>query len=410
MRGVSVTVLLAVFGAASAQTPRGRPSNADLAILDAQAPRRDLPCKVTAIEPVFGFDLRLHAGYAARIRLRDLVGPEGRLNVVFRVEPRAREAATVYFTDFARIPQAEGVRKGQIEVGGAFGLGEGKYRVDWLVRDQTGRVCSSHWEVEAALPKRAAGAALIAPARVEASALNPFRRERPSPATSNEAPLKIKVLVNFASRRPSPAILQPQNLNPVLSALRSLVREPRFGRFSVVAFLLTDQRVFFRQEESAGIDFPGIGRALRSLDLGTVGLERFSQERGQKWFLADLIKEGALGENRPDALIIVSPSVALREDIPPGELKKLGPLSFPVFYLECGRTRVLAPADAIGRAMGRLHGREYRILRPEDIARAVGDLVVRITGSRGGRGAGKAGAGPIGASTARPRSGNPGVE
>ena len=37
--------------------------NTDLAVLEAQDVRKDLPCTVTPSKPVLGFDLRFHAGY-----------------------------------------------------------------------------------------------------------------------------------------------------------------------------------------------------------------------------------------------------------------------------------------------------------------------------------------------------------
>ena len=32
--------------------------------------------------------------------------------------------------------------------------GEGKYHVDWLMRDRTERVCSSYWDIDASLPPK----------------------------------------------------------------------------------------------------------------------------------------------------------------------------------------------------------------------------------------------------------------
>jgi hypothetical protein len=57
----------------------------------------------------------------------------------------------------------------------------------------------------------------------------------------------------------------------------------------------------------------------------------------------------------------------------------------PVFYLKCGRFRLPDPSDAIGRLMGVLRGREYRILAPAEIGYAVRDTVDRMARSKAAR-------------------------
>jgi len=367
---------LVCCGALLAQSRGIRISVEDLAILNQVQPRRDFPCTVRAVKPALGFDLRLHAGYQANIRSRP-----GSLQVVTRVTPAG--AQPVYIPERARIPNLDEVRNKRLTVTGAFAVGEGSYRVDWLLRDQTGGVCSAHWNVEAKLPHRAEGITLTPPGRVESNSLNPFRREPPGPRA--EPLLRVKVLVNFASRSVSTAILEPRNLDPVLAILRAMVRDARVSRFSVVGFLLADQRIFYRQGEADAINFPGLGKALRSLELGTVEYERLVQEKGREWFLADLLKAEVGGADPPDALVIVSPRVGMREDIPARDLKELGPLGYPVFYLKCGLVRLPDPSDAIGRLIGIFRGREYRILGPAEIGYAVRDTVDRIARSKAAR-------------------------
>jgi len=379
----AAAVALVCCAALYAQSRGIRISVADLAILNQAQPRRDFPCAVRAIKPALGFDLRLHAGYQADIRPEPPVQKEGNLQVVMRVTPAGAGALPVNFTERARVPNLEELQKRRLTVTGAFAVGEGSYRVDWLLRDQAGGVCSAHWNVEAKLPRRARGISLTPPGRVQSNSLNPFRREPPGPRA--EPLLHVKVLVNFASRSVSTAILEPRNLDPVLAILRAMVRDARVSRFSVVGFLLADQRIFYRQGEADAIDFPGLGKALRSLELGTVEYERLVQERGREWFLADLLKAEIGGADRPDALVIVSPRVGMREDVPARELKELGPLGYPVFYLKCGLFRLPDPSDAIGRLIGIFRGREYRILAPAEIGYAVRDTVDRIARSKAAR-------------------------
>ena len=50
--------------------------NTDLAVLEAQDVRKDLPCSVTPSKPVLGFDLRFHTGFDVTFPLSDIAGSE----------------------------------------------------------------------------------------------------------------------------------------------------------------------------------------------------------------------------------------------------------------------------------------------------------------------------------------------
>ena len=54
----------------------------------------------------------------------------------------------------------------------------------------------------------------------------------------------------------------------LVSILRRISREPQFGKFSLVAFNIQEQRVLYRQSSSERIDFPALGHALESMKLG----------------------------------------------------------------------------------------------------------------------------------------------
>src|SRR5437899_12947656 len=57
--------------------------NTDMAVLEAQEVRKDVPCSVTPAKPVLGFDLRFHTGYEISIPLKELAGGENQLTVLF---------------------------------------------------------------------------------------------------------------------------------------------------------------------------------------------------------------------------------------------------------------------------------------------------------------------------------------
>src|SRR5437016_7293043 len=120
----------------------------------------------------------------------------------------------------------------------------------------------------------------IHPSSVLAFDTEPFKQEPPVERGKTDGPLNVKVMVNFAPQDSLSATLQPIDTNALLSILRSIARDPRIGRFSIVAFNMQEQRVIYRQNAAAQIDFPAMGQALRSLNLGTVDVKRLSQKHG----------------------------------------------------------------------------------------------------------------------------------
>src|SRR5215475_9209188 len=112
----------------------------DAAVLEAQETRKDLPCNVTPVKPVLGFDLKYHAGYEVNLPLKDLAGGDNQLTVVFRVTPENNTDEVTYFSQRWNVPAIDPDAGGSAQLTGSFDVGEGKYHVDWLMRDRAERV------------------------------------------------------------------------------------------------------------------------------------------------------------------------------------------------------------------------------------------------------------------------------
>ena len=296
-----VVVLAAASGTLSGQAliPGGgfRLFTSDAAILESQEVRKDIPCSVTPVKPVLGFDLKFHSGYEVSIPLRELAGDGNQLTMIFRVVPEKSPDEPVFLSQRMSVPVIDDDARGDAYLQGAFEVGEGKYHVDWLMRDRSEHVCSANWEVEASLPAKDKDMALdIPPATVHPSDNEPFKEEPPVARVERDTPLNVKVIVNFAPQNALSATLQPLDTNALVSILRNIAREPRIGKFSIVAFNMQEQRVLYRQESAAQIDFPALGDALHSLNLGTVDMKRLAQKHGDTEFLTNLmaseIKDG----------------------------------------------------------------------------------------------------------------------
>lgn len=384
-------LLLARPGVVNAQVPLGeggvvRIFNTDQAVLEAGEPRKDLPCVVTPDKPVLGFDLRFHAGYSVTVPLKELAGTENLLTILFRVIPQNHKDDPMYFTQRVRVPSIEDDAKGDAYLQGTFDIGEGSYHIDWLMRDQSERVCSFYWDSDAFLaPKDKQMGLNIAPGVVHKDEGEEFKDEPPIERIQSEPPLNVKVLINFAPQDALSATLRPSDTAALVSIIRSISRDPHIGKFSIVAFNMQEQRVIYREENVDRIDFPALGNALNSLNLGTVNLKLLSQKHGDTDFLADLIKQETTGAGHPDALIFAGPKVMLDENVPPDSLKQIGDIRYPVFYMNYNLNPQAVPwKDSISRAVRFFKGTEFTISRPRDLWYAVSEMVSRIVKSKHG--------------------------
>ena len=366
--------------------------NTDAAVLESQEVRKDLPCAVTPVKPLLGFDMRFHGGYEVSIPLKELAGSEGTLTMIFRVTPENHRDEPVYFSQRIGVPAIEEDAKGDAYLQGGFDLGEGKYHVDWLMRDRSERVCSFFWDTEAVLPPKDKQVALeIAPGAVQALDREPFKNEAPVERDTREGPLNVKVMVNFAPQNSRSATLQPLDTNALVSILRSIARDPRIGKFSIVAFNMQEQRVIYRQENASYVDFPALGEALESLSLATVDLKRLSQKHGETEFLANLITQEMKGTDRPDAVIFAGPKVMADANVPENSLDQVGNVNYPVFYMNYNLNPQANPwRDAIGTAVKHFKGVEYTISRPRDLWYAWTEIITRIVKLKVGRNANNA--------------------
>ncbi len=360
--------------------------NTDLAVMEAQDIRKDLPCSVTPSKPVLGFDLRFHAGYEVNVPLKELAGTENRLTIIFRVIPDNHKDEPMYFVQHVHVPSIEDEAKGDATLGGAFDLGEGNYHVDWLMRDRSERVCSFYWDSEATLPAKDKQIALeMAPGSVRRSQEEQFIEDPPVERTpSTGAPLNIKVLVNFAPQNFDSPALRPLDTVALVSILRRISREPQFGKFSLVAFNIQEQRVLYRQSSSERIDFPALGHALESVKLGTVDMKRLAQKHGDTDFLTELIKKEMSAEDHPDALVFAGPKIMLDASVPQETLTPIAnDVDYPVFYMNYNLNPNAVPwKDSISRAVKVFRGTEYTISRPRDLWFSVTEMVSRIVKSR----------------------------
>jgi len=349
----------------------------DAAILDGQENRSDLPCKARPIKPELGFDLGLHGGYEVSVPLAELAGAGNRLVAIFRVMPEGHPERAVYMSQKWTVPAIPPDAKGSAALEGSFVLGEGRYQVDWLMRDKDERYCSARWQVLAEPRVKERPIDLrMAPGTVAPEPAENFYNEPAIPRDSQQS-FKVAVLWHVTLQRPGMPLPHGKEADAVLSILRSIAREPRISQYRITAFNLDQGEVLFRSENEPQIDFKRLGETIKPDRLATVNVRSLGQKDSDVQFLRALLAEET-AKDRPDALIFVGQKAAAYFGIR-GAFKQSAAPGYPVFYLNYETDPAANPwRDLIGSLVRLWNGFEYRINKPRDLFVAWNDVMSRI--------------------------------
>jgi hypothetical protein len=363
----------------SSEAP-GRPVHlipSDAAILESPHARADLSCAVKPITPHLDFDLKFHSGFTVALSLQDLAGSGNRLTSIFRVIADDQPEEPVYFSQEWTVPAIAEDSKGKAELQGFFALGEGRYHVEWLLRDRSERICSHRWALVINPRSKDKPVRLALPhSTVEPDSVDPYLDE--APVKRDGPPLKLLVLFHAAPQFSGAITIRKEETLALLAILRQISQEPRIGAYSMVAFNLDQGSVLYRDHDTTQIDFAALGNAVRKLQLGTVDVQNLREKGKPAEFLGRLISE-EVARSRPDALVFVGPRMLDPAAIS-RSIKNLGEPNIPVFYLNYTADPKLNPwRDLIGTLVRLWKGTEYTISKPPDLFAAWTEVMSRIT-------------------------------
>lgn len=356
----------------------------DLAVLASGEKRNDLPCEVEPLDPELEYDLNFRAGYNAKIPLAALAGDGNSLRVVFRVTPLDNPGGPVYLRHRYGVPSIEAGAAGSADLPGKFRLGPGKYKIDWLMRDQTEKVCASSWEVAA---ETVEGFEKLAtnPGESRVSAFSDEVFADDPPVMRPRAALRhVKLMINFTPANTAMARLNSYDLNSVVSMVRAISREPQFGVFSVVAYQSQLERVFFEQDRAPRIDFPALGDAFGNIEGGSIDIENLQDKESSRRFVRELFeKHLAKGEDEPDAIIFIGPKLVFDRSPENAVMTPEAITSAPIFYFIYNRNPRAYPwRDAISSGLSNQPIHEFDITEARGFGQALKDTLLLLDHQR----------------------------
>ena len=330
-----------------------------------------LDCSVTPLRPRMNYSFRFQAGYVARVPGKLYVGKGHWIASFFRVTPEHSEREPVYFATTVRLPEVP-ENNVTLEVGGGYVVGEGRYTVDYLLTDDSGRVCTKNWKVEAKLGRKERGVEPgMAPGMVDEISLRKWTRG--SAGAKNEEGRKVTILMNANPVMPRRTTLGWYDRTLLLSSLAAAIERLPLRSVRLVLFSLDHQREIYSNEDFQPSDFAAVSQALGRLELGVVDYEVLKNRRGHIDLLTYLIAESSSKDS--DAVLFIGPKPWHFDKVHREELPTLDTKHPPFFYIQF-RPFIFGATypDTIMNAVKRMNGKTFEVYSPGDFAEAIRDI------------------------------------
>ena len=332
-----------------------------------------LDCSVTPLRPRMNYSFRFQTGYVARVPGKLYSGKGHWIASFFRVTPEHSEREPVFFGSTVRLPEVP-VNNVLLETGGAYVVGEGKYTVDWLLTDDSGRVCTKSWKVTAKLGRKERGVEPgMAPGTVDEISLRKWTRG--SSGANDEEGRKVTILMNANPVMPRRVRLGGYDRNLLLSSLAAAIERLPLRSVRLVVFSLDQQREIYTNEDFQPSDFGAVSQALGRLELGVVDYEVLKNRRGHIDLLTDLIAESVVAKDS-DAVLFIGPKPWQFDKVQRNELPAPAAAQHaPFFYIQFRPFIVGATyPDTIMNAVKRMDGKTFEVYSPGDFAEAIRDI------------------------------------
>ena len=289
--------------------------------LDPRPDDHPLACEVTPTPPALDFALHLQTGYLYHVSLDQFQGAGHKWIVMTEVTPVSGEAVPARLIDTVELP-AVSQRGAESEGRGAFLVGEGRYRVRWMLFDESGRVCRKQWEVDTA--RRTEGRAvspLTAPGAVADRAFRGLRKTESAKPEKETGQLTILLdAAPFVPGISARSALRPRDRSILLGALSALLETLPATPVRLIAFNLEQQRVLYRNESTTSNALGELALALQELELAKVDLNVLERPAGHLDVISNLINAELHAKPAPAAVLFLGPQERYRDAVPLSQL------------------------------------------------------------------------------------------
>lgn len=348
-------------------------------LFDPQPGDQFLECTVTPIKPALNFSFRMQSGYVVRVPMRQYFGPGHKWLMAFRITPTGGDRKPVYFAGRFALPDVPH-NNVDVELGAGYLLGLGQYQVQWMMYDDTGRVCRKEWRLEARLEHSERLAKVATP---------PFTIQgfslRSKPGESNtrddRAPFRVTILMNATPLIPWRTRLRASDQVLLLGSLSALMERLPTRSVRLVVFNFDQQKELYRRDGFTSDGIEEVAEAVAGLQLNLVNYKVLQHPMGHLDLLADLVNKELQSPSPSDAVVFLGPSTRYLDKPPSGIVDRPPGTPSPLFsYFQYKPTfRQSSLPDTINLTVAALKGRNFIIFTPGDFAKAIDQLERRVS-------------------------------
>jgi hypothetical protein len=335
-----------------------------------------LNCSVSMVRPSLNFGFRFQSGYVVRVPMNQYRGKGHRWSILARVTPEGGKP--VHFLSRYNLPEIPRTNT-ELEVGGGYLVGEGKYRVVWKLQDETGRVCRKQWSFEAKRSRSENKVKVGMPPHTVDSFANwtvGIRRE-----LDDAAPIRLTVLMHAAPASPRRTRMSARDRMLLLGTFESLLDRLPTSSLRLVVFNLDQQRELYRQDQFAASNFNELAQSLDKLELDSVDYHVLQNPRGHVDVLADIINGEVNAERPSDVVLFLGPMSRYVDRLPDSAVSRPAAGGPQFFYFQYRspflRMQATVP-DVIHKAVQKLKGKVVIIHTPGDFAKGIDQVEHRV--------------------------------
>jgi len=337
---------------------------------------KPMQCHVHPVPARLNYSFRLQAGYVVTVPLKQYRGPNHALAILAKVTPEGGQPT--YFATGVKLPNIPKT-KNEMELGGVYLVGEGRYTVDWVLFDEASRVCRKSWRFEAKLDPAERSLKLgIPPQTVKELS---FRRWSAAGKSDDDVrPIrKLTVFLHAAPIVTRSIRFRAQDRGILLSSLASLLETLPARSVRLVVFNLDQQKELFREDALTPHAFDQAAESMNNLQLQLVDYRVLQNRGGHVSLLTDLVNKELQAAEPSDAVIFLGPTARYFDKIP-----EFGPsantprffyLQYKPFY---GRGADFP--DSIEFAVKKVRGKAMLIHTPDEFAKAIKQIEREMSG------------------------------
>jgi hypothetical protein len=344
-----------------------------------------LNCQVSVIRPAIDFSFRFHAGYVVRVPVKQYFGAGHGLGVLTRLTPEDTADKPTYLINIVKLPNIP-KSKNEMEIAGSYLLGEGRYAVDLVMFDDSGRRCRGHWTADAKLARNERNVTLrIPPGRVW-SLYSASSREAVQKPAAGSTSLRLTVLLHATPIFSRATKIRAYDREVLLGSLASLLERVPSASIRLVVFNLAQHKKLYTDNRFTASRLTEVGESMNELQLGLVQYDVLKDPRGHLTLLADLVNEELKAQEPSDAIIFLGPATHYLDTLPKLLFENRPSASPDFFYLQY-RTPVYSARraairgselpDSIQSVMKRLHGKTFTVHSPGEFATAITQIETR---------------------------------